>query len=128
MRAIDRDFTNAVNREQQKSFGNTYVKVCRLEGKTYTSVYLHGHKVAFMRRNECGVVEEWYIDNCGWCTNVATARMDAFMRMCLGFTNVSVKKRGGEHHWFYLGRDMGGFGTLTKADYYKAVSEIGGAK
>ena len=85
MRKIDQTLQNAIKANKKFSSGNT-VFIINDNG---CQVLLHGNLIA---KRYLNVLK---LDNCGYCTNVTHARLNAVLQ-AFNYYNVKVISKGGE--------------------------------
>lgn len=74
MRKITNDAVKAFRNSENFSRGNTRVQVKNDEsGKKTVSMYLHGHRIAFMHENHL------ILSSCGWETNTTKERLNGIL-------------------------------------------------
>lgn len=76
MARVDTDVARAFIKCENKSFGNTVVKD--------NAVYLHGNKIAWLKRNDMPREHEFpftlHVDNCGRVTQTTANRINAIIK------------------------------------------------
>jgi hypothetical protein len=74
MRQIEQNITSAI-RSNKKSFAQSNTTITYNNDTDTYDVYLHGHRIAQIDRNECSV-KLW---SCGYQTNVTKSRLNCVL-------------------------------------------------